>query len=300
MMGQGQAAGNNPDELGRNQTLRRATSFRSGRLGRNPSISKRSYISNLSFLNRTNLARFGRSKIVFLIFNSAVISVFVVLDGLVGFLGAFTHRKSLLVVFCILLWPALAGIIGPGYMAYKEVRAKNWENTLSSKWDSLVDSRNELQQKLDCCGFDSYLDRPFVSDQCPSLDNSTFTSGSNSQANLKALAAAFPVVFDPQNPDGTDLTTTGTVKPAMSSSTSGVQKVATTENLSPSATLDASPGGQSPGVAQQGDIPSCRDALNSFYGGFLVAVYSSAFAVTPFVLLVFIVGLLATNHVYDD
>ncbi|KAJ3122213.1 hypothetical protein HK098_003013 [Nowakowskiella sp. JEL0407] len=35
-------------------------------------LSKRSYISNLSTLNRKNLARFGGSKITFLIFNSLV------------------------------------------------------------------------------------------------------------------------------------------------------------------------------------------------------------------------------------
>jgi hypothetical protein len=45
--------------------------------------------------------------------------------------------------------------------------------------------------------------------------------------------------------------------------------------------------------------PACHDEWLAFGQSYLLTAYSIAFTLVPLTLLVFIVGVLATNHIYD-
>ncbi|KAI8804344.1 Tetraspanin family-domain-containing protein [Cladochytrium replicatum] len=270
-------------------------------------MSKRSYMSNLSVLNRKNLARFGKSKITFLIFNTMFtfvalsvllacvftwannflyapfikllredllimatgVSGLMSIVGFLGFLGAFTHRKTVLTVYNVLCWPVLGGFIALAYLAYRDVNGTQWENILSLRWDELYASRQLIQMKFNCCGFYSELDRPWVDAQCTGLvDSSTDTSSP-------------PTTYP--NSAGASNATTASVSPSLRRR--GRSKSQRLERRQQASTTSG--------------LSGCHDAWDSFSSTFLRLTYSVSFAIVPLVLLMFIVGVLGSNHIYD-
>ncbi|KAI8812937.1 Tetraspanin family-domain-containing protein [Cladochytrium replicatum] len=258
-------------------------------------MSKRSYLSNMSTMNRKNLTRFGKSKITFLVFNTIFtfvalsvllacvftwsnnflyapfikllrldlliiatsVSTLMSVVGFLGFLGAFTHRKTLLTVYNVLCWPVLGGFIALAYLAYRDVNGTQWENILSLRWDELYASRQLVQMKFNCCGFYSELDRPWVDAQCTGLVDSSPDSsdaGSNS----------------------TDMSSNRRLFRRSTRALKARQQSVTSSGLS-----------------------GCHDQWDAFASTFLRLTYSVAFAIVPLVLFIFIVGVLASNHIYD-
>ncbi|TPX71122.1 hypothetical protein SpCBS45565_g01248 [Spizellomyces sp. 'palustris'] len=257
--------------------------------------SARSYISNLSYLNKSNLARFGRSKTTFLISNSVLmfISLAIALFGLftfinhypmallvrlvcadllflitlttalfasigfVGFLGAFLHRKKLLTIYSILLWPVLGAALVAGYIAYKDVNGNEWSEQLSERWAVYGDRRADIQNKYACCGFYSALDRPILVDHCV-LSSAPLASTANAP-NPHRRNHLF-------------------------------KRQETPANAAPLLKQFA---------RDPADIQGCYEPWNEFSRWILRMIYICAFSSIPFVLFVFIIGLLAANHIYD-
>jgi hypothetical protein len=245
-------------------------------------MSRRSYISNLSMINRKNLARFGRSKITFIVSNAlftfcglaillfaiftwfnnytvaplirstkpsvlyaiTVASALMAIAGFVGFLGAFTHKKVLLIFFVILVWPVMAGYIAVGYLAYGEVNSSQWENNLSKEWGLIGGQRRLIQSEFKCCGFLSNLDRPYADAQCKGLVDSTPTTTSI-VSHLRRRQLSKP----------------------------------TSEN--------------------QAEIQGCRNPWFNFAGSYLRLSYIIGFVMIPLCLYIFVIGLLSANHIYD-
>ncbi|KAJ8328380.1 hypothetical protein O5D80_003738 [Batrachochytrium dendrobatidis] len=166
--------------------------------------SKRTFISNMSVINRHNLRRFGRSKVAFLIANtifvlagvlallygvltytgspiiislwgsSIVVALMVsgslqVLFGIVGYFGALLHRKTLLIFFMVAIWPLVFGYLYVGYSTYRQLNATQWEKSLSDSWSTLNTTRGSIQAQYNCCGFLSSFDRPFADSKCPTI-----------------------------------------------------------------------------------------------------------------------------------
>ncbi|KAI8807399.1 hypothetical protein BJ742DRAFT_314581 [Cladochytrium replicatum] len=168
-------------------------------------VSKRSYRSNISSLNRKNLSRFGKAKIVFLVFNAiftffalailltcaftyaetysaadifkiiapsvllpltTVASIVMSIVGFIGFVGAFAHRKNILTVFNVSCWVVLGLFIAIGYIGYRDANNTQFENDLALKWDTWTWQRGVVETRLNCCGYYSLLDRPFPNAVC--------------------------------------------------------------------------------------------------------------------------------------
>ncbi|KAJ3166974.1 hypothetical protein HDU88_003063 [Geranomyces variabilis] len=234
--------------------------------------SRRSYISNLSSIHRKNLMRFGLSKCVFLVSNTlltflglsaAILGLCTLLDrystaalvrlirtdilllytitsalavavGLVGFLGAFTHRKNIISIHNLLLWPIMAGLIVAGYLSFHQRSDMKWRDYLSDKWDAFGSEKAIVQDQYACCGFYSSLDRPLNTDHC---------------------------TIPPYVPIPSASTVSAVVDPAT--------------------------------------FPGCYEPWHDFTASYLEAIYISAFSCIPLIMFVFIVGLLAANHIYD-
>ncbi|TPX57459.1 hypothetical protein PhCBS80983_g03809 [Powellomyces hirtus] len=256
--------------------------------------SRRSYISNLSLINRKNLARFGISKMIFLLSNTlltflglsvSLFGVFTLINqytsasfmrlirvdilflvtvtsglaacvGMIGFLGAFMHRKRIISIHSLLLWPILAGLIVTGYMSYNQLNNAKWNNYLSDKWVGIGDQKAVVQDRYSCCGFYSSLDRPLGMGHCliPQFPDSAAASPSQPQQRMRSRAKR-------QTAIAAEIPTQPVIDPA----------------------------------AKAG----CYKPWNSFATSFLRTIYISAFSCIPLVLFVFIVGLLAANHIYD-
>ncbi|KAI9096904.1 hypothetical protein DFS34DRAFT_621862 [Phlyctochytrium arcticum] len=242
--------------------------------------SVRSYISNLSQKNRRNFARFGKSKTTFimcnalllfislgltlfciftylgqypsanlirlafngLLFPTTIVTGLMTLIGLIGFIGAFLHRKHVLSMYSCLLWPILATILVLGYLTFKDVHANDWTNRLSERWDMYATDAVLIQNGNSCCGFYSALDRPIASNTC------TATPAPSSLNNPARFRRQFPPI--PENP-------------------------------------------------APEDIPGCFESWEAYASKITKTIYICAFSSVPFILIIFIVGLLAANHIYD-
>ncbi|KAJ3299230.1 hypothetical protein HK104_009626, partial [Borealophlyctis nickersoniae] len=150
-------------------------------------FSGRSQLSSSAFSARrkANLARFGKSKVAFLVFNTGftlaglslslftlftwlstytlaplirllhpplligitIIGFAMTLIGLLGYLGAFAHKKAALGVYGVVIWPVVIGTIVVGYGAYKVVNDGRWNQELSGAWDGFGDGRGVVQTK---------------------------------------------------------------------------------------------------------------------------------------------------------
>ncbi|KAI8824233.1 Tetraspanin family-domain-containing protein [Fimicolochytrium jonesii] len=276
--------------------------------------SFRSYISNLSYINRKNLARFGKSKLTFLVANTVLtfiglatvlFGIFTFLNnnptamvmrmirvdllflltltsgaltivGLVGFLGAFMHRKNILSIHSVLLWPILAGLIVLGYMAYNQLNTSAWDDFLTNKWDTLYDQRGFVQDKFNCCGFFSGLDRPLAVDHCvppsPPAVNQVGAPSTSPQSKRRRQS-----------------------RPAKRQ----VRLHEVGQNVLQGQDTSSSPPGPASGTPDFASAPGCYMSWNDHASSFLRTTYICAFCGIPLLLFVFIVGLLASNHIYD-
>ncbi|KAI8811638.1 hypothetical protein BJ742DRAFT_124363 [Cladochytrium replicatum] len=261
-------------------------------------VSKRSYRSNMSSLNRKNLGRFGKAKIVFLVFNAiftffalvilltcaftyaetysaadlfkiiappvllpltTVASIVMSIVGFIGFVGAFAHRKNILTVFNVSCWVVLALFIAIGYIGYRDANNTQFENDLALKWDTWTWQRGVVETRLNCCGYYSLLDRPFPNAVC-----------------------AVPVI-----PSPTTATTT-------------IVAAATTVDPPPAASPSPTDGEARRFLIRRQTASSpCHDPFVIFASSAMVLVYAVAFTIVPVVLVVFIVSMLASNHIYD-
>ncbi|KAJ1551114.1 hypothetical protein HK096_003062 [Nowakowskiella sp. JEL0078] len=274
-------------------------------------MSKRSYVSNLSMANRNNLARFGGSKITLLVFNMIVsLAVFLlcvftwadnytyapiiklyridvlilnttfsgvmIIVGFVGFVGALTHSKATLTIFNVLLWVVLVGIVVSGYLTYKDVNSGDWEGMLTNKWGGFVDGqRKVVQETYGCCGFYSSLDRPWVGGQCGVLQSEIVVKRGMDKRETRENQG--DIGGDTNNGMGEG----------------GKQTANNRETLFARNTRDAQQKRQAP------EIEGCRGSFGSFSGLWLRLNYITAFSLVPVILLVFVIAILAANHIYD-
>ncbi|KAJ3393835.1 hypothetical protein HDU92_007472 [Lobulomyces angularis] len=198
-------------------------------------FSMRSYFSNFSAVNKENFLKFGRSKVTFLFFNAmftffgcaltifsistwlnnyydavlykaisivflillTVVSTLMALTGLIGFLGAFSHKKFILTFFVILNIPVFAGWVTLGYLTFKEVNSSEFEINISNQWNSYNAEKNLIQSKYGCCGYLSHFDRPFVNGRCHGFTNSENSILTKREVNGDVEKKPFQVVSTP-------------------------------------------------------------------------------------------------------
>ncbi|KAJ3186225.1 hypothetical protein HDU85_007665 [Gaertneriomyces sp. JEL0708] len=147
--------------------------------------SFRSYVKHWSEIRRQDLVRCGGRKVIFLLFNSLFTSVFLAIllftvfvythstpllttihlirpdllflmtmisglatfVGLLGFLGAFLHRKGVISTYDILLWLVLGGCVAIGYMAFHDEHGSGYETRLSARWEVYGNWRGLVQTR---------------------------------------------------------------------------------------------------------------------------------------------------------
>ena len=68
--------------------------------------------------------------------------------GLLGYIGAFAHRKWAIGVHAVLLWPVLLGAIVLGFWGYKTLNNSALERNMSVKWDVIGDGRQLIQSQV--------------------------------------------------------------------------------------------------------------------------------------------------------
>ncbi len=178
---------------------------------------------------------------------STAIGALMLIASILGFLGAFLHKKKLLISFLLLVWPAIAISITGGFLAYKERNDGSFVNHLSFTWDS-GNSQTFIQEQFQCCGFYWALDRPVPSDSCQG-SVASLTSGASFRRVLGRLQKRQSV--DP------------TIVPSTSQ-----------------------------------DLPGCIATWGDYISTYLQLTYVAAFSTIPLNLFAFIVGILATNHIY--
>ncbi|KAJ3005735.1 hypothetical protein HKX48_000493 [Thoreauomyces humboldtii] len=277
------------------------------------SQSARSYISTLSLRNRKNFARFGCSKILFLVANTlltflgifaGLLGLFTLLDlyteaalvrlvrmdvlflatvtgavatcvGLVGFTGAFLHRKKVVSIHGLLLWPVVAGLVVTGYMAYNQLNNHTWDDYLSDKWNGYQNDRAYVQDQYNCCGYFSALDRPLYAGHCALSTTQTIIP-------TTPIARSLPPPPPPPSPP---------LRVARGSRTAHRRRQTT--NSTTTATTNST------GSIDPAATDGCYLPWDSFSTSYLRGMYICAFACIPLVLFVFVVGLLAANHIYD-
>ena len=177
---------------------------------------------------------------------STTIGALMLIASLLGFFGAFLHKKKFLIGFLLLIWPAIAISVTDGFLAYKERNDGSFVNHLSSTWDS-GNSQTFIQQQFQCCGFYWALDRPVPTDVCQGSVASLKTSFRSVIGRLQKRQ----VVNDP------------TILPSTSQ-----------------------------------DLPGCIATWGDYISTYLQLTYVVAFSTIPLNLFAFIVGILATNHIY--
>ncbi|KAL2915325.1 hypothetical protein HK105_205190 [Polyrhizophydium stewartii] len=244
-------------------------------------FSKRSFVSNMSSLNRNNLGRFGRSKITLVVANTLfwltgigafLFALFTVIEafsvaplfkvwgttvliilaitgavqlvlGAIGYVGVFLHRKALLFLVMLMIWPLIAGYLYTGYTTYKTLHTSQWETVLSTNWDTYSDAYG-------CCGFLSEFDRPSPIGACSGFANGNTTSAFKETQFEK-------------------------------------------RQTQPDATVPTQQG-------QTPVVPGCHDAWSSFSAQYLRITYIISFSIVPFAFIMFIILILGTNHLYMD
>ncbi|KAJ3052353.1 hypothetical protein HK097_006474 [Rhizophlyctis rosea] len=278
--------------------------------------SMRSYISNISMINRKNLARFGKSKVSFLLFNTlytvigilmAILAVFtyvgnysmaplvlivrrdlflgltivgcgMIVTGLIGFAGAFLHKKRLLSTHSLLLAPVLVGLIVSGYIAYKQRHDVHWDREVAWGWGDLGENRKVIQNSFQCCGYFSSYDRPYVDSTCA---NYQFASTHYTTRSLHERSSAHSIQLMARQGQLPGI-------PSFEPSTS-VPQTPNRENDGSSLDIPAAPAPR----------PGCLNSWKNFAGKWLTIIYAFCFSMIPLSLVEFIVSILATNHVYD-
>lgn len=85
----------------------------------------------------------------------------------VGISGVFLNSRPILAAYAILLWPALASLLGVGYISYKRA-AFSLDHKLNLSWSQYYTpvGRLLIQDSLRCCGFYNALHEATPSKRC--------------------------------------------------------------------------------------------------------------------------------------
>ncbi len=84
----------------------------------------------------------------------------------VGFVGVFMHKKTVMTIYALGMWPLIAMLMYVGFSSYKQHRDNTLE-TLAGEWAAYGDEgKNTLQTLLGCCGFNNILDAPSNLGKC--------------------------------------------------------------------------------------------------------------------------------------
>ncbi|KAH9272368.1 hypothetical protein BASA83_005461 [Batrachochytrium salamandrivorans] len=251
--------------------------------------SKRTFISNVSAINRHNLRRFGRSKVAFLIANTIFVflgllallygvltfidtSLYIkiggvttivvllsmgavqILAGIVGYCGALLHRKTLLIFFMIAIWPLVFGYLYVGYTTYRQLHSTQWERSISESWNTLNSTQGTFQEQT--MGLFKRQDPAPVPD------------------------APVPDAPVPDAPTP-DAPTPDTPAPAPG--------VPITPPIAPPGSRGSTPA-----------LPGCHNAWAESATQYLRTSYIVSFSIVAFLFLMFVVLILGTNHIYMD
>lgn len=306
-------------------------------------MSKRSYISNLSSINRKNLARFGRSKITFLVLNTlltllgiavflfaiftwtgtydsasllrdfrldllivtTVLGLMILGTSVLGFVGALMHKKPILIIFLLILVPTFILNVVTGYLAYKERNSSAFSVKLTEQWESFTVTKREfIQERYNCCGLASIFDRPVLTDTCKAATTpitSTTNSAAGNNSTRRSVLSRRAVLEKRQDPIVPIGAVTPTVPANEDPDTPGV-----VAPVSPTAPVPSSQP-FAPNESAIKDIPAqqviqtpgCQATWGATISQYLYIIYTVAFSTLPLYLFGFIVGVLATNHIYD-
>ncbi|KAI8918871.1 hypothetical protein BC831DRAFT_481988 [Entophlyctis helioformis] len=321
--------------------------FARARLGRRGSwYSRRSFVSNLSVLNRANLGRFGCSKLVFLVANLAYfllavcLLAFVLLTfidyfprsalyrlwradilnivlaiaccqlalSVIGFIGALSHRKPVLTLLMVCLWPLMVGYLYVGYESYRDLHSTQWDKSVNAIWTRNRDSRSLVQTQFHCCGFYSSFDRPFDDYQCQGFVNSTgrsstrlssalYTGTSIRLSKRQDLAVPEPIPdapLDPAAPQTNDGTESVGADPASPTTSQPADAPA----VSPGDQTVSSQGSQ---VTDKGaGFIGCAEPLSNMLGQYLHGLYILSFSLVIYTIMLFSILLLGAHHIYMD
>ncbi|ORX88824.1 hypothetical protein K493DRAFT_319169 [Basidiobolus meristosporus CBS 931.73] len=112
-----------------------------------------------------------RAEVVLIVTHGTIVLLTVVSScaiaiAIMGYFGVFFNNRKILTLYCILLWPMMGGIASIGYVTYKFSR---WHlaSKLSSHWDTYsVEDIRHLQANMHCCGFNTVIDRPQITNKC--------------------------------------------------------------------------------------------------------------------------------------
>ncbi|TPX41272.1 hypothetical protein SeMB42_g05637 [Synchytrium endobioticum] len=166
--------------------------------------AKTSFNSRMSEINRRNYWKFGKEKILFLAVNavftlagasifvltmfswsdanwygpivriaqpdvlgfSTAIGILILGMGLIGFIGAFSHNKTMVGLFTLTTVPTFILIIVTLYVSFKWINDSRWEQNFASRYTTEYSNQTRLliQNKFSCCGFYAAGDESVVYD----------------------------------------------------------------------------------------------------------------------------------------
>ncbi|ORY94604.1 Tetraspanin family-domain-containing protein [Syncephalastrum racemosum] len=103
-----------------------------------------------------------------------VLGAIIIVAALLGIIGAFVRRKTLVIIYLFIVLVALVYQIVIGIGIYK--KAADPSGYLAPIWSKGSDSfRAHLQTEFSCCGYNNANDQPAVSDTCnPSYVHTAF------------------------------------------------------------------------------------------------------------------------------
>jgi phosphate/sulfate permease len=190
-----------------------------------------------------------------------IVGSLMTLNALIGYFGAFRHKKVVLIVYLLLIWPILGVDVAVGFMSYHQRNDGNLMDELSVIWNTV--DRQNIQDDYECCGFLWALDRPFIDSRCIGGINGTTTT--NSTTNT-----------------ATEITNTS------EADDSTLQRRSLRHfKRQDIPTIDTEP------------YPGCVSTWGEDISNYLKACYIFAFSLIILLLSTFIIGILTTNHIYD-
>ncbi|KAJ3034245.1 hypothetical protein HDV00_005238 [Rhizophlyctis rosea] len=262
-----------------------------------------------------------------------ILGVVMAIVGALGYIGAFAHKKLAIGVHAVLLWPVVLAAIVLGFWAYKTLHNSGLENNLSDKWDLAGVGRGQIQLQLTCCGYFSELDRPYTDELCEGYVNTGNTT-TIAPTILKARAGAWtvqpvnatktpppqpaakppspspappkpsPSPVSPSSPPSPSPAIPSAPSPPSSPSSSPPSPPLAAASPPPSTTLptptpDADESTIPTFEPQEDQFLGCHDAWLGLVTKYLKGVYIGAFSIIPLCLVMFVVSVLAGNHIYD-
>ncbi|KAI8374639.1 Tetraspanin family-domain-containing protein [Radiomyces spectabilis] len=95
----------------------------------------------------------------------AVLGAIIIVAALVGMIAAFIKRRSLVIIYLVIVFVALVFQVIIGVKVYQ--KSGDPVQYLASLWgNASIQSRAELQNDFSCCGFNTVSDNPAPTDQC--------------------------------------------------------------------------------------------------------------------------------------